>query len=186
MPVDEKSFARFKQEREQLTIAGAPTTARTMNYPYIPLVQTKDKKAEIDHKTYTALQYEIYIPAKVWTHRAVLAFINNLEQNGIPGATILKTAAGRWDGIEEDTNIYRTIVYPKEENGKVGIKKWLQDRLGEMMAILAEWGESRQQVVLFTETELIASESVLITPPLPPAPREPTALTDAEENEQEQ
>jgi hypothetical protein len=75
--------------------------------------------------------------------------------------------------MQEDTNIYRTIVYPREANGRVGIKKWLQDRLGKMMAKLAEWGESRQQVVLFTETELIASESVLITPPLPPAPMEP-------------
>ncbi len=152
-------------------------------YPFIPLEQSDDAEVEVEHSLLVAIQYEIYIPAKVWDHRAVRAFRDSLFPNGFPGATILKTATGLWEGKIEDTHIYRTIVMPNDRNAEATLRRWLQEEIGKMMAILAEWFESRQEEVWFTETKLHASKSKLITPVKPQEPREPKPLKNDDDEE---
>jgi hypothetical protein len=167
-------------------VTGGPKARRTKKYPYFPLKQKKPDRAEIEHRVYDAIQYEFYIPAKVWTHRAIVALIANFEQNLVPGATVLKTANGRWEGMEEDTNIYRTIVNPKEPNSELTLRRWIQEEVAKAMAILAEWYESRQRLVLFTETKLTANHCELLVPMQPPKPKEPDPLSEEDADEQEQ
>jgi hypothetical protein len=124
----------------------ATTTAR----PVYPLQRPK-KPIQIDivQDDYAATQYEFYIPSAVWSHSAVRDFIAQLHtlENG---ATIFKTATGVWEGVQEDTNIYRLIYKPREgtaEQTRAILQPWVAD----MMAHLAEWRESRQVMFLFTE-----------------------------------
>jgi hypothetical protein len=168
-----------RKTRQRLT---EKVTARSgpKQYPFLPLEQQEQEDATIEHITLEVIQYEIYIPAKVWDHRAVRAFRGNLFPNGFPGATILKTAIGLWEGTEEDTHIYRTIVSSTEMNAAANLRGWLQEEIGKMMAILAEWCESRQEVVLFTEMNLTASQSRMVAPARSPAPAEP--VTQAEDD----
>lgn len=161
-------------------IPAQPTDTRHEHYVFIPLVQDDDKPIDIDHHNYVALQYEFYIPAKVWTHRAVRAFFDTIQGNGMPGATVLKTATGLWEGAEEDTNIYRAVVWPKDPQGTATIRDWLQDEIGKMMAVLAEWFESRQEEIFFTETPMAASRSVIVAPNKSEDAREPKEFDELE------
>ena len=111
-----------------------------------------------------------------------LPFENSLDPNGFPGATILKTAIGLWEGVTEDTHIYRTIVSSDETNAEESLRHWLQEEIGKTMAILAEWVESRQEEILFTENKVYASKSKLIKPVKPKPPREPRPPKDEDED----
>jgi hypothetical protein len=167
---EQRLKGKLGEQRFKEKLVGKP---RASTYPFIPLEQTDQEEAEVAHSLLEAIQYEIYIPAKVWDHRAVIAFRDTLVSNGFPGATILKTAIGLWEGVTEDTHIYRTIVSSDESNAEESLRHWLQEEIGKTMAILAEWVESRQEEILFTENKIYASKSKLIKPAKPKAPRKP-------------
>ena|ERR1017187_1380901 len=146
-----------------------PDTRNSGPYPFEPLVPHPGKPIEATHSTKTMIQYEFYIPAAIWSHRAVLAFINNLEQI-TQGATIQKTATGVWEGEEEDTNIYRMILQLDEAvidgvPAHLHYRRRLQDSIGQMLADLATWKESYQDAFMFTEKEIIVTFSRLVNVP---------------------
>ncbi|HVC96347.1 MAG TPA: hypothetical protein VND64_21865, partial [Pirellulales bacterium] len=120
---------------------------------------------ELQHHCERAIQYEFYIPAAVWSHSAVKEFREFLETKLSNGATIFKTAVGVWKGDEEDTNIYRLIVRPKETQAgqdpdPADHRQMILDAIEKMMAHLAEWKESRQKEFLFTVQIITASKSL--------------------------
>lgn len=119
------------------------------------------------------VQYEFYIPAKIWDHSAVKDFREKLGTISV-GATIFKGTTGIWkstkggeegeEEVVEDTHIYRFIKGEipdecKEEDGrsmsgKDYIRAKLHGFIEKMMLELSVWGESRQEEFLFTETEI--------------------------------
>lgn len=146
-----------------------PHTRNSGPYPFEPLVPNPGKPIEATHSTKTMIQYEFYIPAAIWSHRAVLAFINALEQI-TQGATIQKTATGVWEGEEEDTNIYRMILQLNEAlidgvPAQLQYRRRLQDAIGGMLADLAAWKESFQDAFMFTEKEIVVTFSSLVNVP---------------------
>lgn len=137
-----------------------PLHVRDTDHKVVPVRPTGDEeKVVARHKTKTVIEYEFYIPAAIWEHRAVVAFISHLEKH-TKGATILKTALGVWEGQPEDTNIYRMILELGEAT-QVNIREQLQDAIGDMLAGLAEWIESYQEAFMFTEKEIIFTLSSL-------------------------
>ena len=119
------------------------------------------------------VQYEFYIPAKIWDHSAVKDFREKLGKISV-GATIFKGTTGIWKSpnkwekeekeVVEDTHIYRLIKgeIPDEckgeddrsMSGKDYIRANLRGFIEKMMLELSVWDESKQEEFLFTETEI--------------------------------
>jgi len=145
-----------------------PVDTVLTTHPVNPLEPGPKIKLKVRHNSFESVQYEFYIPAAIWSHRAVLKFISELE-NITQGATIQKTATGVWQGEEEDTNIYRMIVRPKKgtiETMQSRVRARLRNAIGEMMVTLAEWGESYQSEFMFTEVKLLSTTSEITDLPV--------------------
>jgi hypothetical protein len=120
--------------------------------PYRPLIHGPKEKIEFDNEENLAYRYEIFIPAAIWRHSAVRAFLAYLE--GVePGATIFKGALGVWKKDVEDVNIY-VMILKKGDWIPDNVRTSLRDAIADMMARLAEWKESFQKAFLFTETQV--------------------------------
>jgi hypothetical protein len=106
----------------------------------------------IEHDEFTAVEYELYIPAGIWTHGAVQEFLAEplaIEE----GATISKGATGVWRGEQEETHVIRIVVRADVDRRERFFDR-LQQRVGQLMASLAEWPVSMQSVVMFTAKEV--------------------------------
>lgn len=141
----------------------------------IPVQVTIDQEHEEQ-----VVQYEFYIPAKVWDHRAVKGFRANLGTISI-GATIFKGTTGIWKSakegageVVEDTHIYRLVKgdipestdYKGEDDkpmssGKDAIRAQLRGFIEQMMLELSVWDESKQEEFLFTETGISSNRAEL-------------------------
>lgn len=116
----------------------------------------------VAHDEFVATEYEIYIPAGIWTHTAVRSFLDRpLRAEG--GATISKGATGLWRGGQEETHVIRIVVRRAagDRDGSDRFFDVLQRRIGRLMAHLAEWPEARQQEVMFTAKEVRVGVSTL-------------------------
>jgi hypothetical protein len=66
-------------------------------------------RVDVLHDEFVATEYEIFIPAGIWTHTAVQEFLDEpLRAEG--GATISKGATGLWRGGQEETHVIRIVV----------------------------------------------------------------------------
>jgi len=133
-----------------------------------PLRRARSARVEVRHDEFVATEYELYIPAGIWTHTAVRAFLDRpLKVEG--GATISKGATGLWRGSQEETHVIRIVVRRSSEGRDAGRDRFfdlLQRRVGRLMAQLAEWPEARQQEVMFTAKEVRVGVSTLAKPPV--------------------
>ncbi|HZR84412.1 MAG TPA: hypothetical protein VFD92_25160 [Candidatus Binatia bacterium] len=124
----------------------------TTEHPVRPLRRGTPRRAAVRHDEFLATEYELYIPAGIWTHTAVREFLDQpLRAEG--GATISKGATGVWRGGEEETHVIRIVVH-RSPDGRDRFFDVLQRRVGRLMARLAEWPEARQQEVMFTSKEV--------------------------------
>jgi hypothetical protein len=121
-----------------------------------PLRRAATARVAVSHDEFIATEYELYIPAGIWTHTAVKAFLDRpLRAEG--GATISKGATGLWRGGQEETHVIRIVVRRTAKDRASGHDRFfdlLQRRVGRLMAHLAEWPEARQQEVMFTAKEV--------------------------------
>jgi hypothetical protein len=133
-----------------------------------PLRRGAAARVTVAHEEFSATEYELYIPAGIWTHTAVREFLDEpLRAEG--GATISKGATGLWRGGEEETHVIRIVVrHAPEKAGRDRFFDALQRRLGRLMARLAEWPEALQHEVMFTAKEVRVGVSRL---PASRAPR---------------
>lgn len=133
-----------------------------------PLRRASRARVAVQHDEFVATEYELYIPAGIWTHTAVRAFLDRpLKAEG--GATISKGATGLWRGSQEETHVIRIVVRRSAKGRDAGHDRFfdlLQRRVGHLMAQLAEWPEARQQEVMFTAKEVRVGVSTLSTPPV--------------------
>jgi hypothetical protein len=136
-----------------------------------PLVPGKTATVTIDQECdKDVVQYEFYIPAKIWDHKAVKDFRAKLGTISI-GATIFKGTIGIWkfpkmrkeeeQEVVEDTHIYRLIKGEIHDEEKIIIRAQLRNYIEEMMLKLSEWDESKQQEFLFTETVIFNNRAML-------------------------
>jgi len=122
-------------------------------------------RVAVSHDEFVATEYELFIPAGIWTHTAVQEFLDEpLRAEG--GATISKGATGLWRGGQEETHVIRIVVRhaADREHGADRFFDLLQRRVGRLMARLAEWPEARQQEVMFTAREVRVGVSRLGPP----------------------
>ena len=128
-----------------------------------PLRRATAARVAVRHDEFVATEYELYIPAGIWTHTAVRAFLDRpLRAEG--GATISKGATGLWRGGQEETHVIRIVVRRTAGDRAGGRDRFfdlLQRRVGRLMAHLAEWPEARQQEVMFTAKEVRVGVSKL-------------------------
>jgi len=128
-----------------------------------PLRRAATARVAVAHDEFVATEYELYIPAGIWTHTAVRAFLDRpLRAEG--GATISKGATGLWRGGQEETHVIRIVVRRTPADRATGHDRFfdlLQRRVGRLMAHLAEWPEARQQEVMFTAKEVRVGVSKL-------------------------
>ncbi|MGE0608819.1 MAG: hypothetical protein AB7O62_17120 [Pirellulales bacterium] len=124
-----------------------------------PLLPGKAANLVIEHDEFDAIEYELYIPAGIWTHGAVQEFVAEpLQIEG--GATISKGATGVWRGEQEETHVIR-IVIRRDIDQREKFFDRLQQRVGELMARLAEWPVSTQRVVMFTSKQVKVGTGLL-------------------------
>jgi len=132
-----------------------------------PLTRAATARVAVTHDEFVATEYELYIPAGIWTHTAVRSFLDQpLRAEG--GATISKGATGLWRGGQEETHVIRIVVRRSARDradGKDRFFDLLQRRVGRLMAHLAEWPEARQQEVMFTAKEVRVGVSRLARAP---------------------
>jgi hypothetical protein len=128
-----------------------------------PLRRAATARVAVTHDEFVATEYELYIPAGIWTHTAVRSFLDRpLRAEG--GATISKGATGLWRGGQEETHVIRIVVRRTAADRASGHDRFfdlLQRRVGRLMAHLAEWPEARQQEVMFTAKEVRVGVSKL-------------------------
>ncbi len=139
-----------------------------------PLRRGSTARVAVEHDEFPATEYEIYIPAGIWTHTAVQKLLDEpLHVEG--GATISKGATGLWRGGQEETHVIRIVVRraPVAPGGRDRFFDLLQRRLGGLMARLAEWPEARQQEVMFTAKEVRLGVSRLAARRRRAVPRRP-------------
>jgi hypothetical protein len=123
---------------------------------------TKPTRVAVAHDEFAATEYELYVPAGIWTHTAVQELLDEpLQIEG--GATISKGATGLWRGGQEETHVIRIVVRHTEEDVDRADRFFdlLQRKVGRLMARLAEWPEARQQEVMFTAKEVRVGTSRL-------------------------
>jgi hypothetical protein len=132
-----------------------------------PLRRATRARVAVTHDEFVATEYELYIPAGIWTHTAVRAFLDRpLRAEG--GATISKGATGLWRGGQEETHVIRIVVRRTAADRAADHDRFfdvLQRRVGRLMAHLAEWPEARQQEVMFTAKEVRVGVSKLARRP---------------------
>ncbi len=127
-----------------------------------PLKPGRKTTVAVEHEEFQAMEYDIYVPAGIWSHSAVQAFVNEpVSLEG--GATISKGATGLWRGGQEETNIIRIVV----RAARVDHDRFfdhLHQRLGELMAHLAEVPEAQQNTMMFTVRPLTVGLCRLVEP----------------------
>jgi hypothetical protein len=134
---------------------------RSTTHPVRPLRRGKAMRVAVEHDEFAAIEYEIFIPAGIWTHTAVQEFLDEpLKIEG--GATISKGATGFWHGSEEETHVIRIVVRADSTDPDAFFDS-LQERVGRLMSRLAEWPEAKQQEVMFTAKEVRVGVSRLKT-----------------------
>jgi hypothetical protein len=115
----------------------------------------------IDHEDFSAIEYEIFIPAGIWSHQAVQDFLAEPLAEG--GATISKGATGLWRGGQEETHVIRIVIRAVKDQRDHFFDN-LQARVGSLMATLAEWPEAAQHEVMFTAKPMKVGVSRLKPP----------------------
>jgi hypothetical protein len=105
---------------------------------------------DIHHEHKEAIQYDFYLPVKVYLHRATQRFIQRIGHLS-PGSTLFRGATGIWKQDAEDTYIHRFIIEPKEF-GRDNLRMAIRSEINELAAELGEWRETVQQQIMFTET----------------------------------
>ena len=124
-----------------------------------------------------ATELEFYFPAAIWSNPHVRDFVRKFSQ--IPGgATIIKSTVGMWKGDTEDTHILRLLVR-RGQLDRSGLRGFAQNRISELTAQLSVSAETRQEAVIFTDKEVMVSESTLNQPVTRPdsASRRPKPVT---------
>lgn len=139
---------------------------RSTQHDIRPLTRAAGRRVTVAHDEFVATEYELYIPAGIWTHTAVRTFLDQpLRAEG--GATISKGATGLWRGGQEETHVIRIVVRRtarQRDGARDPFFDQLQRRVGRLMAHLAEWPEARQQEVMFTAKEVRVGVSRLARP----------------------
>lgn len=110
------------------------------------------RQVTIHHQRCEAVQYDFYIPNAIWDTPAVQDFRERLFSVEA-GATVFNYLHGVWKGTEEQTCIYRMVLRAERFN-RGNILATFQNMIGDLMAQLSVTG-SGQEVVMFTETEII-------------------------------
>lgn len=112
------------------------------------------KPVKVDHNRNKAIQYEFYIPLKVWKEKRGKAFISRLGSLE-PGATIFAGLIGVWKGKAEETNIYRLILKTGLYDRK-NVTDSICSEIGNMMAELSvsDVPNVPQDAFMYTETEI--------------------------------
>jgi hypothetical protein len=105
---------------------------------------------DIHHEHKEAVQYDFYLPVKIYFHRATERFIQRIGQLS-PGSTLFKGATGIWKKDQEDTYIHRFIIEPREFT-RDNFRDLIRSEINELAAELGEWRETVQQQIMFTET----------------------------------
>jgi hypothetical protein len=105
---------------------------------------------DIHHEHEEAVQYDFYLPVKIYFHRATERFIQRIAQLS-PGSTLFRGATGIWKKDAEDTFIHRFIIEPKEFT-RENLRMAIRSEINELAAELGEWRETVQQQIMFTET----------------------------------
>lgn len=122
----------------------------TTQHTIQPLEPGDPRTCTVNHDDYTAVQFDFYIPAAVWSHSATRIFLDRLK-NLAKGATIFKGMVGVWQDEEEDTNIFRMILR-RDKFDPDNIRRCLHSEVGDLFAKLSTSTESSQKAVMFTET----------------------------------
>lgn len=137
----------------------SPVTRHTI----CPLIPGPPATIEVEHREVPAVEYDLYIPAGIWTHRAVQAFLADpIALEG--GATISKGATGIWHGGQEETHVIRIVIRSDRPHHDEhdGYFAHLQQRVGDLMAELAQSPETCQHEVMFTAKPIRLSISRII------------------------
>ena len=103
-----------------------------------------------------AIQYDFYIPGAIWSQSEVINFLSGLSRLA-PGATIFHGLIGVWQGVPEETCIYRLIVEYGEYD-RNNLTSALRSEIGNLMARLSVTASS-QEAIMFTETNINMSLS---------------------------
>jgi len=113
----------------------------------------------IKHHGYAAIQFDFYIPEKVWSNQHTQAFfrrIQSIETN----ATVFDGLTGVWQGEKESTRVYRVAI-PARHFDRKSLREAFQKEIELLLVNLADSPEVAQQSVLFTESELRVSLSTI-------------------------
>ena len=119
-------------------------------------------KMQLTHEDYQAFEYEFYIPAIIWQHPAVQAFLHQLRAIQ-PAATVFEGLLGLWGGEMEATNVFRMIVREGEYDLKT-VRMELHREIDELMLELAKDPEAKQEAFMFTERALTITMAKLPSP----------------------
>lgn len=103
----------------------------------------------IRHRHVEAVQYDFYLPVKIYFHAATQRFITRIAVLS-PGSTLFRGATGIWKRDAEDTYIHRFIIEPKEY-ARDNLRMMIESEIDELAAELGEWRETVQQQIMFTE-----------------------------------
>jgi hypothetical protein len=114
------------------------------------------KHVNVKHVRIDAIQYDFYIPAKIWKAKRVQTFISRLGSLE-SGATIFLGLIGVWNGEAEQTLIYRMILRANKYN-RNNVASTLRSEIGNLKAELSVTKE-RQDEFMYTETEIKMNQS---------------------------
>ena len=106
--------------------------------------------ATVDHQE-KAVQYDFYIPAKIWRVPVVKHFLEALS--ALEGATISEGETGTWQGQQEKTNVFRLLV--RLHNRTLArLEETLAEAIGALMAALSASEKHAQQAMMYTRTAI--------------------------------
>ncbi len=113
-------------------------------------------------ETYSAIEYEFYVPAAIWDHAAVRIFLDELLSVE-KGATIFKGTIGIWQQTTEITHIYR-VTLRRDRFSPDNFVQTIQNRIARLMADLTESLDAWQEEIIFTAKEITVSSNKLPKP----------------------
>jgi len=140
-----------------------PTPENTSEYTInVPVVKASHR-VRVQFESFEAVQYEFYIPNQILEHEAVRQFLEWLEEYE-RNATVLPDLIGLFKPYPpERTTVYRKIVRKSKAQVSVA-RKFIENRVGRLMADLSVNPNAVQKEIWFTETMINVSRSFNLKP----------------------